>query len=231
MFRSIFFLNWRAGRPAVTLLSCAVFIAPILAVQGILLGPDVPVDGAVRARVLLEALESWTVVFPALALATGVLLGTAVWSWDHQEGHVYALTLPVERGRYVLMKMGSGLLLVLIPVALFLAGSWVATAATEIPEGLRAYPGSLALRFTLASALSFGLVFALASGSRRSVVRAVAALVVLLVVVSLAGSFSDAGQVPSSSLAQVLDAPAQALIHHPWSPVRVFTGSWMLVDV
>ena len=171
---------------------------------------------------------------PALALATGVLIGTAVWSWDHQEGHVYALTLPVGRAGYVLMKMGSGLLLTLIPVGVFLGGAWLAAAATDIPEGLRAYPGSLALRFALASVVSFAAVFALAAGSRRNVIRAVGALALMVLVLGMAGSLTDSSggaAAEASSLVEAVGTPAQAFIHHPFSPVRVFTGSWMLIDV
>jgi hypothetical protein len=133
--------------------------------------------------------------------------------------HVYALSLPLARWEYAMLKMGAGAVLALIPTAAIWIGAHLASAAVVLPEGLHAYPNELTFRFFLAVLLSYAVVFALASGTTKT------ASGVMGVVV---GGFVFGIMVLEAF--GVGDLALQAL----WSaggPLEVFTGSWALIDV
>jgi len=127
MFKQILFLNWKSARFGVLPFLVAAFALPILAVQGVSLDPSLPESATIRAAQLLYTLQFWTPVFPGFAFALGTVLALLIWNWDHKGEHVYALTLPLPRSRYVAMKMGAGALLLLVPVLVFWVGSLLAT--------------------------------------------------------------------------------------------------------
>jgi hypothetical protein len=160
--------------------------------------------------------------FPLLALGLGLGLGVLSWSDDQRMGHVYALTLPQSRERYVLMRFAAGGLLMLIPVAALLLGASVAAAVVELPPGVNAYPVALSTRFGLATLTCYTVFFALAVATRRAA-RLMALVLVLLVVGELAlmmfgGSFS------------LFDSVLAGITRWP-SPFVLLTGRWALFDV
>jgi hypothetical protein len=154
-----------------------------------------------------------------LACLTGALLALTAWNWDHQLNHVYALSLPLARWEYAMLKMGAGAILTLIPAGLLWLGAHLAAASVTLPEGLHAYPNQLAFRFFLAMLLSYSLLFAMAAGTVKTSVRLVStiiAVVVASVVVLGAFNFADA---------------ALQYLWRAGGPFEVFTGSWALIDV
>src|SRR5688572_432645 len=148
MARQLLFLHWKTVRWALVPFMVAAFALPLLSVQGMGLGGNVFQQDTVMA--LVGNADQWLVFFPILAAALGLVLGMSAWQLDHRYNHVYALSLPISRARYVTTKFGAGALLALVPAAALLAGSLVAMVAADIPEGLRAYPLQLTGRFLFA---------------------------------------------------------------------------------
>ncbi len=226
MFKQIFMVQWRAVLPVFALLVVGAFALPLLSIQGV----DPTGDPAGYAYRILALERMWLPAFPLLSMTTGALLGIFVWSWDHRFNHVYALSLPLTRARYALMKMGAGALLLIGPAVALGAGGLLATQAIDVPAPLQSYPGSLALRFGLASVLSYALFFALASSSIRLVVKGAIALVLVL---ALSGPLLNAlAATVSPELATVSVPGALIELLTAWpGPFSILDGNWMLIDV
>lgn len=228
MYQPMLFLHWKQARLFLAPLVVAAFGLPLLAIQG--LGPapgaDLPFTEAYSS---VAALSLWLPLFPLLAGAIGVTLGTTTWQWDHQHNHVYALSLPIARWEYVLLKMGAGLVLALMPAAAFWLGAHVAAASLTLPEGLRAYPNQLALRFLLAIVLSYALLFAMAAGTIRTTLWIVAGTVVLIAGLSIGGALLSL-YVPSLGDLNLLDSVFNWMVR-AGGPFGVFNGNWALIDV
>src|SRR4051794_11087159 len=99
MFKAILYTSWKWCRwPA---LVCAVlsFALPVYILSGI---SDSPVLW--QARDILSAVRQWAPIYAPLAFWVGGLLGTIPWGVDANGRHVYALSLPVPRWHYVLLR-------------------------------------------------------------------------------------------------------------------------------
>lgn len=215
MFRMMLYVQWRWARLIMLLGAVAGFAVPVLSVQ--------KVGGAgARALPLLEAMREWGVVYPVLAAGVAVLLATTAWGPDHRGRHVYALSLPVPRWRYALLKLGAGAVLLALPVLALWLGAVLATWTTAIPEGLRAYPVGLTIRFTLAAVTAYALVFAVAAGTARTAGIILAIIGGLVATELLARSVGVELHILDAIHANVLGGPG---------PLSVFTGRWMLIDV
>lgn len=218
MFRQILYTQWKWSGVGIVAAGLASFALPILTVQS----AGAPEPTWIDARALLPALEYWSRAYPGLALAIGLLAGTMAWTNDHRGRHVYALTLPLPRWHYVLLRYGAGLVLLLVPILLLWGGAMLAGSMTTIPPGLHAYPHALALRFGLALLLAYSIFFAISSGTTRTagyVIGVVAGLMVLQLLFLLSGSHTN--------LVQPL---FDRLVTLP-GPFEIFGGRWMLIDV
>ena len=226
MARQILYLHWKASRLVLVPFVLAAFGLPLLVIQR----TGVGLEGEPwRAMSILDSVELWLPVFPALAGAVGITLALTAWHWDHEVGHVYALSLPVARWRYALLKMGAGAVLVLLPTAALLAGSLIATAAVDLPDGLRAYPGALTLRFLACALLLYGFFFSMAAGTVRTTVWVMTVWVTLLIVGSVAvDGLAAAGVVPPTF--SLMAFVGDALMEWP-GPFNVLAGNWRLIDV
>jgi ABC-type transport system involved in multi-copper enzyme maturation permease subunit len=218
VFRQILLTQWKWSGLGVVVACVAAFALPILTVQQ----ADVADPTWLDARALLPALEYWSRAYPLLALAIGLLLGTTAWSRDHRNQHVYALTLPLPRWHYVLLRYGAGLALLVAPIVLLWIGSILAAALVTVPPGLRAYPHALGLRFALAVVLSYSLIFAISAGTARTAGYVLSVVGVLLVGQLL---FSIAG-----GEANLVERVFDRMITWP-GPFDIFVGRWMLIDV
>jgi ABC-type transport system involved in multi-copper enzyme maturation permease subunit len=170
----------------------------------------------------LQTTRAWAVWFPALAAALGLLVATTAWRDDHRGSHVYALSLPIERWRFALLRFAAGAVLLAAPLLALWVGSLIAVAATPILPGLQAYPNALALRFGLAAFVAYGIFFAVSSGTSRTAayaLGAVAAVIVIDVLVRATGAELSIGR------------EVMALLTRAPGPLAVFTGRWMLIDV
>ena len=168
-------------------------------------------------------------IFPLLACSIGITLALSAWNWDHQHKHVWALSLPLARWEYAMLKMGAGAVLAMLPVTALWIGAHIASASIELPVGLNAYPNELALRFALATLLSYSLFFAMAAGTIKTTVWIVSCVI----------GFTFLGAIANDFLAMYYEFFARVHVvgeFYQWlaqtpGPLEVFTGNWALIDV
>jgi hypothetical protein len=227
MYQPMLFVHWKQVRLLLIPFVVAAFGLPLLAVQG--LGADA--TGGVSAEVyqIVSGYQLWLPLFPMLALAIGIVLALTAWNWDHRLGHVYALSLPVARWEYALLKMGAGIALGLVPTLAFWIGAHVAAASVTLPAGLNAYPNHLALRFFLAMLMAYAFFFALGAGTVKTTVWVVTGIFAALVASELLG---DVLVLYLSGLEglSLLELATDWLVERG-GPFEVFTGNWTLIDV
>ena len=217
MLRAILFTQWKWSRAPLALAACAAFALPLLSMRG-----GAFLFEELDARSVLSQMQSWGPAYSMGALSLGLLVALIAWRWDHAGRHVYALSLPVERWRYVAMRFVAGVITLLGPVVTLWLGAMIAVQATVIPPGLEGYPTGLALRFLLAALLAYALCFAAGSTSPRVagyVLGTLSALVIVNLVVEV-----------TTGRPAVLDALGVILFDR-YGLLHVFTGRWMLIDV
>jgi len=226
VFQQMLLSGWRSSRWVLAPFAVAALGLPLLAMRT---AGTAAREIYAPGQAVLMVMEVWAPLFPALAALLGIAVALAMWSWDHGGRHVYALSLPLPRWRYVLMKMGAGAALIGLPVGLFWIGSLMGVWSVDLPEGVRAYPLALGLRFLLATAIAYAAAFALAAGTKRTVTWLLIGLLVFVVGGSL---IVDVIQplLGVDGLPTPLDLLDAALIDWP-GPFHVFGGNWMLVDV
>jgi len=218
MFREVLRTQWKWSAWAVVLTSVVGFALPVLTVQDAgFIAPNVASVAEMMARV-----EIVGTFFPILAYSAGIAMALLIWAPDHRGNHVYALTLPIPRWRYTLLRLTAGAVLLMPAVVALWVGALVATAASTVPTGLHAYPTAIAVRFALAVLLGYAFFFALASGTMRTTV-------ILL------------GIIPSAAIAvnafvvlvggpDVLMATVEWLVRLP-GPFRLMFEPWLLINV
>ena len=218
MFRAILYVQWKWTRLLVLTATIATFALPLLSLQGLPLvqeGQLTPVE-----FLDLHAAFGWS--YPLAATFLALLLALRTWSADQAGRHVYALSLPLPRWHFVLLRLGAGLTLLAIPVAAVWLSALISATSVTLPTGLRAYPSLLALRFSLAALFLFGLFFAITAATARSARWILGALAVWLgaqLLLIAAGSGVD-----------LINPVINALVSWP-GPFDVFTGRWVLIDV
>lgn len=215
-FQVMLWNQWRWSRIALVLGTIAGFALPILSLQG------ASRTEAMRPLDLLVFLSGWSIFYPLLAGGLGLLLAIGAWAPDHRGRHVHALSLPVERWRYALLRFGSGVVLLIVPILALCLGALLATRGAAIPPGLRGYPLSLGLRFGLATMVAFAVFFAVSGGTARTagiILSVIGGLVALQIFGSAVGIDISLGALVESGL---LTWPG---------PLALFTGRWMLIDV
>src|ERR1043166_2153410 len=136
MFRAVLYAQWKWSRLIVVLGTVAAFAIPLLSLQGAA-RPD---SGALQAKELLQAVQSWGTLYPLLAAALGLLVAIAAWAADHRGRHIHALTLPLPRWQYVALRFGAGLALLTAPIVAVLIGALLGTVMATLPPGLQTYP-------------------------------------------------------------------------------------------
>ncbi len=215
MFNAVLYTQWKWARTPLLVLALASFALPVLSVRS-------QSDPGLPAVALLSRIQSWGLVYPLLALCLGLLIALLIWMPDRSGRHIYALSMPVPRWRFVLLRFGAGLVLVMVPVALLGIGTLIATAATRMPPGVNAYPGAITLRFLLATLVAFSLAFAVAAGTSR-LTKAVLGILCLVIAVEVA--LSLAGVTGVDPVLRLLEWMAS-----PTGPLDIFAGRWMLLD-
>lgn len=217
MFRVILATQWKWMRGMLLLATFATFGLPFLALHSASRALD-----ELNARSLLSSMELFGPAYAIAAAFLGLMVAAMSWTPDHTGRHVYALSLPIRRWKYVAMRFGAGALTLAPPsLALWLGGA-TALAATPIPAGLHGHAAALAFRFALAALIAYAMFFAISSGTKRTAGLLVAVLIGL-VFVDVAGSMVGVGVSPVMALLEALMG---------WSgTMGVFNGRWMLVDV
>lgn len=214
IFLALLRTQWRWCRGVILPATVVALGLPFLVLRGV--GP------AMLPSDVMEVVATWSPVFPALAALLGLLTALGTWAPDRRGQHVHALTLPIARWRYVLLRFLGGATLLALPVLAGLLGALAATALTHLPVGLSAYPWSLSFRFAVGALLAFALFFAILAGTSRT---AALVLGMLLFVVAL-----DLALWVASPRLGVGNDLLAALMTGP-GPLALFAGRWMLVDV
>jgi hypothetical protein len=227
MFRSMLQAQWKVARWPVLLLVPPCALLPILMVRlAARLAAAVPFPDP--ARDTIRVLHIWVPLFPLLAIATGAAIALAAWQLDHKTDHVYALSLPLARWEYVLLKMSSASVILALPVVATFAGAFIAVHSVSIPEGLHAYPVAFGARFLLASLSCFAVIFALGAGTVKTTVYIFVFIILGLIAGDLLVDFV-ASALSLSHVSTPFDWISATLFD--WGPFSVFGGSWLLIDV
>src|SRR5256886_14126478 len=163
MFRAILYTQWKWCRLVILLATLAAFGLPLLSVEGAR-GPV----GYWEPRQLLGAVQGWGVLYPVLATAIALIVAMVTWAPDHRGRHVYALSLPLPRWHYALLRFAAGATLLAAPVVAVWLGGILATSMAVIPAGVHAYPTMLAVRFGLPGLGVYSIFFAVSAGPLRT---------------------------------------------------------------
>jgi len=218
MFRVMLYSQWKWTRLIVALGSVAAFALPLVSVQGAARADSNPL----QAGELLQAVQSWGTLYPVLAAALGLLVAIATWAPDHRGRHVHAMSLPLPRWRYVLLRFGAGTTLLAAPVIAVSAGALLATWSATIPAGLQGYPVALAIRFALAVLVAYAVFFAVSAGTARTagiILGLIGGVILVQIIAGVANVDLD------------LFGRVQVLVLNWPGPLAIFTGRWMLIDV
>jgi hypothetical protein len=217
MFKQVMFVQWKWTRNSLLAMSVLVTIAPALVMRI-----------ALREWVVVSASDLITVtnilgaMFALAAICAGVVVQDASVRPDIEGRYIYALSLPVRWQALLVRRIGAGLILLIIPALFVWIGGTLATSLIVIPDSLHSYAGGVAMRFFLASVLSFAVwsVVVRYSGKKSAamVLAALLVLILLPVALLLAGK------------GYLIETMFRALIESP-SPFSVFTSRWALLDV
>ncbi len=217
MFRAVLFTQWKWTRGALLFATCLTFALPMLSMRAA--GRAL---AEANARTLLAQVEAFGIFYALCAGLTGLLVAGMAWTSDHSGRHVYALSLPIERWKYVAMRYGAGATTLAAPIIALWVGSIVAIASVDIPAGLHAHPTALALRFALALLLTYSIFFAISSGTKRTAG----------ILLGIFGAFIlfEIIRDPLGIKASPFFWLIELLLDSP-STFGVFNGRWMLIDV
>lgn len=218
MFRVVLWGQWKWVRLFVVLGTLAALALPVVSV--LLALPQEHTPGGPME--LLRAARAWGTVYPLLATGLGLLIATSAWAPDHRGRHIHALSLPVPRWHYALLRFGAGMVLLVPPVVALFVGCLVTGAIATLPDGLQTYPVALTLRFALAAGVAFSVFFAISAGTTRTA----GLILVSVILLGMAGTFASSIGVPEEPVAELI-----AAFFADTGPFGVFTGRWMLVDV
>jgi len=213
-WRVLFETQWKWTRGVLLLMSLATFAIPLLSLRSSAGAPD--------DSIFISSMQAWAVGYSLAAAGLGLLIGVLSWSYDHRFRHVYALSLPIERWRYAMMRFSGGLVLVALPVATLFVSAEIVAHSSLVPTTLHAYPVGLTLRFAFAALVAYAVFFAISSATARTagyILGAIALAFALDIVLEAAGA-----------RLQLLGHLNDLLFASP-GLLAVFSGRWMLVDV
>jgi len=213
-WRALLETQWKWTRGILLLIALTTFAIPLLSLRAS--------AGARDDSIFISSMQAWAVGYAFAAAGVGLLIGVLSWSYDHRLRHVYALSLPIERWRYSLMRFTGGLALIALPVATLFVSAEIVAHSSLVPPTLHAYPVALTLRFAFAALVAYSVFFAISSATARTagyILGAIGLAFVLNVVLRAAGSRID-----------LLGYVSDVLLATP-GLLAVFGGRWMLVDV
>ena len=217
MFRAVLFTQWKWTRGLLLFATCLTFALPLLSMRS-----ASRALAESNARTLLAQIEAFGVFYALSAGLIALLVAAMAWTADHSGRHVYALSLPIERWKYVAMRYGAGATTLAAPVIALWIGAVIAVLSVDIPAGLHAHPTALAIRFALALLLTYSIFFAISSGTKRTagiLLGVLGALILFEVIRAPLGIRLS----PFMWLIEwLLDTPGT---------FGVFNARWMLIDV
>lgn len=218
MLREMIRFQWTRVRITTALVAMVFLTLPLVMIRA-MGGP-----GTSGAQVVwwLSAAETIGRILPIGALFVGLFLGVAAWMDDARGNHVYALSLPLSRPRYVLYRFVAGGLPMLVPAAALLIGCLAAAAAVTVPAGIQAYPVAVAARMLLGSLTCYAIFFSIAAMTRKAVqytFAVIAGALIVQLVMAIAG------------IERNLIGDIVTLLTEAPGPLAILTGRWALFDV
>jgi hypothetical protein len=199
-----------------------------LALLGVLLGFSLPLlslrmaAGSLMLTGFIATMAAWGVAYAIAAGALGLMAAVFAWSFDHRLRHVYALSLPIPRWRYVVYRYAAGMVTLALPVlAVFISAEIVAHSAL-VPKELHAYPIALTLRFMFAVLVAYSLFFAISAATPRTAGYILGSIVVIIAAQIMLSAASVHADILSRAMDLVFSAPGL---------LAVFGGRWTLIDV
>jgi len=220
MYRQVLRVQWLALRVPVVLLAVIAFALPLLTVT---YGGGLEDGPAGRVAQWLSEARQVGQLIPFLALLAGVLLGIGAWTADHAGRHVYALSLPVTRARYVWLRFTAGATLMLIVVGALMVGVLTAAGSVHLPSGVHAFPLQLTVRFLVAALVCYAIFFAVATSTHRAALAMLGLIGgVLLADALLWGIGGTSAQVTPMLFMWLTNWPG---------PLSILIGRWALFDV
>lgn len=214
MWRAMLETQWKWSRAMLLLLAIASFALPLVSLRASF--------GAFTESLFIASMQAWSVGYAVIAAGLGLVMAILAWSYDHRLRHVYALSLPVARWRYVLMRFTAGLTLLGLPIVALFIGAEVVAHSSYVPKMLHAYPIALTLRFAFAALVAYAIFFAISSATAKTAGYILGALATMIVLQLLVDS--------TGSRANVLGYLIDAVLASP-GLLAVFNGRWMLIDV
>ena len=214
MWRAMLETQWKWSRGMLLLLSIVSFALPLVSLRASF--------RALNESLFIASMQTWSVGYAIIAAGLGLVMAILAWSYDHRLRHVYALSLPVARWRYVLMRFTAGLTLLGLPIVALFIGAEIVAHSAYVPKMLHAYPIALTLRFAFATLVAYAVFFAISSATAKTagyILGTLATVIVLQVLIDSAGSHV-------SVLGHVIDA-----VFASPGLLAVFNGRWMLIDV
>lgn len=214
IFLAMLRVQWRWCRGILLSGAAVAGLLPFLSLRGI--------TASLMPAEAMAGIRAWSPMYPAVAALLGLLVALASWAADRRGQHVHALTLPIERWRYVLLRFTGGALLLALPIVILAVAAWWATASAALPAGLSPYPWSLAFRFAVGTLLAFALFFAILSGTPRTAAIVLGILVGVVLLDLVLGVVLPRVGLGNDLLTALFVGPG---------PFALFAGRWMLVDV
>ena len=216
MFRAVLMTQWRWTRNAFVMVAVAVIAMPLWSV-GLIEGSGVT---EMEIRQVLSRMEFTGFLYGMMAFITGMIAAGGAWNSDSTSNYVYAMTLPLPRWHFVMLRFGAGALILLSAALAVWVGALVATTIAALPPTLHAYPSAIALRFLLASLVAYSLGFAILVKGRGPVMW-------------LLGALGAATAIALMAAAENVEMarPLGDLLVGSRGVFGIFTGSWMLIDV
>lgn len=218
MFNQILFTQMRWTRLALGSMAFAAFLMPAVAWW---LGGMRVLDPSSHVA-LMVGFDEVGLMLVVIAGLGAFLVAALPWQADAATRHVLPLALPITWRRYVAMRFGAGALTLLLPTVALWIGCMITLARVDLPASLRAYPGSLSLRFLAVAMFAYAVTFALQYIAGRK--SGLTVLIVLLAGVALVSVQSMLG------LNGLTDILMDALVRVP-GPLAVFATDWSLIDV
>jgi hypothetical protein len=213
-WRAMLECEWRWTRALLFLAAVLAFGLPLLSVR-------VAANTDFLAT-FIATMASWGVAYAVTAGTLGLMVAVVTWGFDHRLRHVYALSLPIARWRYVLLRYSAGLLMLVIPVAALLVSAELVAHSKLVPPTLHAYPVALTLRFSFALFVVSSLFFVVATPTPRTAGYILGAIALVIVTQVVLSSASVQFNLISRMMDAVFAAPGL---------LAVFGGRWALIDV
>ena len=114
------------------------------------------------------------------------------WSYDHRLRHVYALSLPIQRWRYVMHAIHRRSDVARAAGRALFVGTEIVAHSSLVPKTLHAYPVALTLRFAFATLVAYAVFFAISSATAKTAGYILATIGLVFVAADRAASRREA---------------------------------------